>query len=328
MSDTIKFITYNHTYYDKWEKIVEESNNGTIYHSQKFLSYHAEGKFNNFHHLISVDGQIKGIIPGAISVDSAGTKIFSSYPGTSVGGFVLPSSFGLQTINSIISSFLSYLKKDGFNRVFITPTPFFYGKNENQHIDFVLSRESFSFRKRELTSVIKLPSVLDDTLSFLKPEVRRAVRKAEKDGVTVVEDNSREAYINFYKILENNLKSRHSVKPVHSLDEMVDLNKRFPERITLMAAYINDEMAGGIWLFRANPKVAIAFYIAQDYKLQNARISNLLYLSTIKRVKEWGHDYYELGLFTVDMNPNFGLCRFKESYGGVGLFREYFQKEL
>jgi hypothetical protein len=320
----IEIIPYLPLYRKLWEKIVMESNNGTIYHLQNFLDYHQEGRFNNFHHLISVDGRIETVIPGALLKDADGKSYFASYPGASVGGFVLPSRYGLEDTDNVIMSFLAYLNDKGIKRVDITPTPLFYGQKENQHIDFILSREKFQFKKREMSSVIPINKDIEDPIALLDPSVRRAIRKAQKCGITVEQDDSVGAYEKYHTILSENLSKKHNVKPVHTLAEMKDIKKRFPEMVTLMVAKLNSEIIAGIWIFRANPKVAVAFYIAQKYELQETRAVNLLYAQTLLKVKEWGHKYYELGLFSVNMSPNYGLGRFKESYGGVGLFRDYF----
>ena len=36
---------YNNNFSDEWEKIVQHSNNGTLFHTRKFLSYHSKDRF-------------------------------------------------------------------------------------------------------------------------------------------------------------------------------------------------------------------------------------------------------------------------------------------
>jgi lipid II:glycine glycyltransferase (peptidoglycan interpeptide bridge formation enzyme) len=238
----------------------------------------------------------------------------------------LPVHYGLEDTDKVIIAFFEYLEKKGIQKIDMTPSPFFYGIKENQHIDFILSRENFTFKKREMSSVIPVDHDIQDVIASLDPSVRRAVRKAEKCGVIIKQDDSVKSYGVYHDILSKNLLEKHNVKPVHTLAEMCDLKKRFPEKITLFTASLNNSIIGGIWIFRVNPKVAVAFYIAQLYEYQETRAVNLLYAETLRQVRLWGHDYYELGLFSVNMNPNYGLGRFKESYGGVGLFRDYFTR--
>jgi hypothetical protein len=60
----MEIIEYSEKWKDKWDQFILESNNGTIFHMQKFFDYHSPGKFN-FNHLIFIDkGQITALLPG------------------------------------------------------------------------------------------------------------------------------------------------------------------------------------------------------------------------------------------------------------------------
>jgi len=85
----LKIIPYEPNHRETWENFVATSNNGTLYHTQKFLGYHPPKRFHDFHHLISVDDKIRCVIPGAITESEVG-KTYVSYPGSSFGGFVVP----------------------------------------------------------------------------------------------------------------------------------------------------------------------------------------------------------------------------------------------
>ena len=43
---------------------------------------------------------------------------------------------------------------------------------------------------------------------------------------------------------------------------------------------------------------------------------------------ERGFRYLDFGIFTVRMEPNFGLARFKESFGASGMFRDTLEIRL
>jgi hypothetical protein len=327
MDKKIDIVPYADKDRDTWEWIVKDSNNGTLYHTQKFLEYHPKGRFNNFHHIIAVDGNACCAVPGCIAESEKG-KTFVSYSGASVGGFVLPEDFGLEDTDRVICAFLDYLKGRGFCRIEITLPPIFYGRRQNNHADFILSREGFGFKKREVSSVIALNYPDDDILKTFEPSARRSVKKATTSGVEVMADDSETAYRDYYKILEKNLNLRHNVKPVHTVEEMMDIKRRFPEEVFLFTARHSGRIIGGIWLFKINRDVSVAFYISHDQEYQELRPINLLYYETIRKTVSWKQKYFELGLFTVNMAPNYGLGRFKESFGAQGLFRDYFRKDL
>ncbi len=41
-----------------------------------------------------------------------------------------------------------------------------------------------------------------------------------------------------------------------------------------------------------------------------------------------GFKYLDFGIFTVNMEPNWGLGRFKENFGARGIFRDTFYKNI
>ncbi|HDR05447.1 MAG TPA: GNAT family N-acetyltransferase, partial [Candidatus Marinimicrobia bacterium] len=147
----------------------------------------------------------------------------------------------------------------------------------------------------------------------------RAAHKAERNGVTIqISDD----YEKFYAILKKNLKIRHNVQPTHSLEELKLLAALYPESIRLYAAMLQETMIAGVVIFDANPQVTLAFYISHDEAYQEYRAVNLLFRELIADSIKRRFRYLDYGIFTVNMEPNFGLARFKESFGSSGIFRD------
>jgi hypothetical protein len=48
----------------------------------------------------------------------------------------------------------------------------------------------------------------------------------------------------------------------------------------------------------------------------------------MKRYKDEGFKFLDFGIFTVNMDPNWGLGRFKENFGARGIFRDTFYKDI
>ena len=48
----------------------------------------------------------------------------------------------------------------------------------------------------------------------------------------------------------------------------------------------------------------------------------------MKRSHDEGFKFLDFGIFTVNMDPNWGLGRFKENFGARGIFRDTFYKEI
>ena len=98
-----------------------------------------------------------------------------------------------------------------------------------------------------------------------------------------------------------------------------------PDRVALYTAWHKECMIGGIWLLKANRDVSVAFYISHDQDYQEHRPVNSVYHQVIKWGWESGFKYLDLGTFTLNMQPNWGLGRFKEGFGARGYLRETFE---
>ena len=75
----MKAIEYTPELAARWDDFVSKANNGTIFHTQRFLSYHPDDRFEH-HHLIFDDrGKWAGVLPGAVAFRD-GKRIYASHP--------------------------------------------------------------------------------------------------------------------------------------------------------------------------------------------------------------------------------------------------------
>jgi lipid II:glycine glycyltransferase (peptidoglycan interpeptide bridge formation enzyme) len=96
----------------------------------------------------------------------------------------------------------------------------------------------------------------------------------------------------------------------------------------LWGAFLDNTLIAGVCNFSANSKVVLAFYISHDEDYQEYRAVNQLFYEIMKQYKYEGFSFLDFGIFTVNMDPNWGLGRFKENFGSRGIFRDTFYKEL
>ncbi|MCK5117030.1 MAG: GNAT family N-acetyltransferase [Candidatus Aegiribacteria sp.] len=301
-----------------WTDFVHRSNNGTIFHSPDFLDYHPEGRFRNHHLIVEGKNDIQSIIPGALTEREDGTW-FRSYPGASYGGPVWSDSLGLSRIERVIDELISYCRSQGFRGIELTPPPIVYYRRPHNYLEFSLLKRGFNYRKRELTAVIDLSRLGEELRLGFRSSALRGVRKAIKSGVTVEENPD---FSLFYHVLESNLQQRHNVRPTHTLEELERLrNLLGRDQIKQFIATLDGEVLAGMVMFHCNPRVTLAFYISHDQEHQALRPVNLVYMEVIRWAKQMGYHYLDLGTFTLDMNINHGLCRFKESFSARGIFR-------
>ena len=310
-----------------WTAFVERSNNGTVFHTPAFLDYHPEGRFDN-HHLVieSSSGKPIAYIPGAISQWEDGAW-FRSYPGASYGGPVLDDNLGLDKVEKLTDALIRYCRQRGFTGIEMTPPPVSYYRRPHNYIDFSLIKNGFTYRKRELTAVIDLQRLGEEIDLGFSQSARRGVRKALKSGLQVIEDND---YSRFYPVLSSNLKERHGVNPTHTLDELNKLKILLGSGSVKQFIAVDDsgEVFAGMIMFHCNPRVTLAFYISHNEEHQAMRPVNLVYREVIYWAKKMGYHYLDLGTYTLNMEVNYGLCRFKESFSARGQFRNTFMGKI
>lgn len=309
---------------NEWDDFIENSDNGTIFHKREFLAYHPSDRFRDTSFFITKNNKLLSVITAAM-VEREGKKILISHPGASYGSFVYKSDLNLKEAHSMVEALIDYSKELGADRIQLTLPPIIYQTKYSNYIDFALVRNGFTYLKREVSSIVQLDFKMEELLSTYRAEARTAVKKSIKQGVEIVECEKFEEY---YEILKKNLKLRHNVSPAHTLDELIKLKKMFPAKIRLWGAFLKDKLIAGVCNFSANPKVVLAFYISHDEDYQEYRAVNLLFYEIMRRYKEEGFRFLDFGIFTVNMEPNWGLGRFKENFGARGIFRDTLIKDI
>ncbi|MFW5960068.1 MAG: hypothetical protein ACOCSE_02990, partial [Chitinivibrionales bacterium] len=217
----IKVTPYTPERYNEWQSFLKDSNNGTIFHDQDFLSYHPEGRFH-FEHLMFYEGDSPiAILPGGFRED----KTYRSPMGATFGGFVTPDDFNLKRGNETVKKFLEYIKERDSKGAVLTPplTPF--SSHPDEVIDYSLIYNGFTQYNPLYSSIIDTHTVKDR--GDLHRKIRYNIRYAEKCGLEVREEESLDAS---YGILVKN-KLKFNTAPTHSLEELRYLKQVFPERI-------------------------------------------------------------------------------------------------
>jgi hypothetical protein len=301
-----------------WDNFVSSANNGTLFHTRRFLNYHHEGRFNDHSLEFYKKGKLVGVFPAAL-IETGNKRQLVSHPGASVGSFVVPEDLAFADALEMVEQLVDYSKRENLDGIKLTQTPTIYSKRLSHYIDFALQKNGFLYSKREISSILFLEKSIDENLSKFKSTHRTAARKAEKSGVVVKETDD---FASFYEILKKNLSIRHDVKPTHSLDELLHLKELFPDKINLFGAYIEGEMVAGVINFIATENVVLAFYISHNEDFQEVRPINLLFYKIFEWAIQKKNSVFDFGIFTVNEEPNLGLARFKENFGASGQFRD------
>lgn len=312
----MQIIEYTEQWREKWDNFVLNSNNGTMFHLQKFFDYHVPGKFT-FNHLIFLEkGEIAAVLPGQIK-----NGLFESPIGASYGSIVtkdIKFSFTME----LISTLLDYGKKTGIKEFMLTPAPMIYEEYQNQNLDFAMLWQGFKFDLHYISSAIKLDKERD-IIGRFQPTVRRNIRKTLKDPDIRVEINER--YDEFYPILLSN-KSKHNVKPTHSYEDLLKLKELLPDNLKLFMVYYKNKPIAGSLMFFCNKTVALCFYNMLLYEYEHLKPIHRVMYEVVKYSTEHNYKYVDIGVSQDTkaenpMTPSMGLIDFKEKFDAKTIMR-------
>jgi len=311
-----------------WEKALTAADNATLFQTQSFLAYHPKDRFENHHLIFWVGEEPRVVMTGAIrEVD--GQRALLSYPGASYGGLTYPPGLSFNNADHLVQTLIRYARSQGFKLLTLTQPPVIYSTWPGDIITFHLLKNGFRYAKREITQAIPLYYPDGDVFRTLCGKTRTAVRKALKSDLHVEEDiELSDANLEiFYPLLLDN-RRRLGVTPTHSLDELKRLRDLVPENLSLSMVTYQSLPVAGILNFVCNARVLLIFYVCHDWDYHEYRPVPLLVYHTMQWAYRKGFRYLDFGTSTLNMEPNWGLIKFKENFGSLGYFRDTLTLEL
>jgi hypothetical protein len=200
-------------------------------------------------------------------------------------------------------------------------------KNGWKTIDFRGGRQFFNDAPASLSfygHTLDLTAGEKALFENMDGSARQAVRKAEKDGVTVQVSRSEQAMRDFYR-LQCQTRKRHGLPPQpwrfflniwrHILSENLGM--------VALAEQEGEKIAGAVYFFLNGH--AIYKYGASDFRWQQLRPNNLVMWEGIKWLARNGAQTLHLGRTS---RSNDGLRRFKLNLGAVEEAIEYVKFDL
>ncbi len=319
----MEVIKYSEEWKIKWDEFVLNSNNGTMFHLQKFFDYHTPGKFK-FDHLLFVEkNKIVALLPGRLTDGLFESPIGASY------GAIVTGDIKFAVAMELVSTLLDYGRKNGIKEFELTPAPMIYETYQNQNLEFAMRWLGFSYKLHYISSAIKLDKERD-IVERCSPTIRRNIRKTLKNPEIRAEINER--YDQFYPILIEN-KARHNVKPTHSYEDLLRLKELMPDNLKLFMVYLNDEPIGGSSMFFANKNVALCFYNMLRYEYAEYKPIQRVMYEVLKYSTENGYAYVDIGVSQDTkaqnpMTPSMSLIEFKEKFDAKTIMRNTFRIKL
>ncbi|WP_234424220.1 GNAT family N-acetyltransferase [Aquimarina sp. Aq107] len=284
--------------YSLWNDFIDNSKNGTFLFNRDFMEYHSD-RFLDFSLLVFNNSTLIAVFPANIKNEAV-----YSHQGLTYGGIILKKSIGGEKVRNILSEIIKFLDSYKVRNLFVKTIPIFYNKKPTNEFTFFLLEHGGKIYRRDLNLAIdySLPS------SIHKSKLKH-YEKRKDIGFEIQEVNDFSGFWN--SVLIPRLKEKHNVKPVHTLQEIHLLKKKFPESIKQFVISLDKEVLAGITIFK-NEGVVKSQYGAVTDKGEQYRALDFLFISLIDKYRKEGYRFFDMGTVTEN---NFGLLKQKEELG-------------
>lgn len=313
-----RFLPYTPAFATQWDSFVETSKNGTFLLQRGYMDYHAD-RFADRSLLVYKGEKLFALLPACLGKEE-GTWV--SHGGLTYGGIVLGHRATTLEVCRVFDLLLPFLRKHGAKKLVYRPTPWIYHRLPAEEDLYALTMRCHArLTAREVSSAIALAN--PPAWSELR---RRGAKKAEKAGIKVEASNDLSA---FWKLLESNLMARHGVRPVHTLEEMQLLHKRFPKNIHLLQARATDgETVAGTILYLAGNTIHAQYISASPLGRKLGALDAVFHHALDTLHPQF--NYFDFGKSTEAAGTflNEGLIAQKEGFGARALCYDTYEVPL
>lgn len=303
---------YEPCFSSQWNALVEDSRCATFQHLRGYMDYHSD-RFRDCSLMAYHKGRLTALLPANITDD----RELVSHQGLTYGGLILPK--GKVDGNEMLllwDALLEWCRANDIVAIHYKPLPYIYALQPSQEDIYALWRHGATLEETNLSSAIDMRAVRGfDTMR------RRHLRAAQRHGITVCQSDDFAAY---WHILAECLSDRHAAQPVHTLQEIELLHRRFPDNIKLFMAYQGEMPIGGVCIYET-PMVAHCQYIATTAQGRDLHALAILFDYLINKIYT-DKPYFDFGTSNEEHGRllNAGLLANKFGYGGSGVAYQKF----
>jgi len=316
----MKVSAYSEEYAEFWDEFVARAPMATFLHSRRFLSYHGD-RFQDVSLVIEGEGNsLLGLFPAA--ADPTHSKRVISHPGITYGGLIHGRELHGEKVLGALQAVTHYYADMGFESLRYKAIPYIYHRAPSSDDLYALFRLGAMRYRCDLSCAIDLAGRRDPT-----QRRKRGLKKALKRGIEI-EQGPRFAGP-LWQVLEENLAKKYGARPVHSLDEILNLHSSFPKSVEFVVAMLHSEVVAGVVLFSTG-QVMHAQYAASNTKGYESSALDRVFEHCIREAQMRGMRYFDLGISNEQggIYLNAQLYEFKAEFGGGGVVHEFYEYEL
>jgi len=295
-----------------WDEFVTLSKNKHFFFLRDYLEYHSD-RFNDFSLMFFDDkDSLVGLLPANICEDS-----LISHQGLTFGGLILKNSAKQKDVLDIFSCLQLFLKESNISKLLYKRIPSIYHAIPCDEDLYALFRINAKLVRRDVSSTIKI----SNQIKYSKGR-KWIIKKSEEAGVIYCESTN---IHDFWNNLEDVLYASHSVKPVHTENEIIYLRGLFPKNIKFFSAIHNEKQVAGAVIFVID-KVVHTQYLFNTIMGREVGALDGLVNHLVKDIYS-DYDYFDFGISNENQGKylNDGLISQKEGFGARAIVHDFYE---
>lgn len=305
---------YNDRDREKWNGFIPLAKNGLFQFDRAYMDYHKD-RFTDHSLIAERNGKIVALFPA----NESRQAIFS-HEGLTYGGLLLDKRMGVEEVMEVFEKMLDYYRRTGFRSITYKVIPYILHTSPASEDQYALFHHEATLTRRDISSVIDLAAPVTTSATN-----RRKAAQCAKKGVRVSENPD---FSEYWELLSAVLWSRYQVLPVHTLEEIMHLKSRFPDKIRLFEARNGATLLAGVVIYDYG-KVIHTQYMANSEEGRELRALDFINAVLINDVYNQ-RQFYSFGPSAGDADSflNEGLLRYKEMMGGRAVSKDVYTINL
>ena len=278
------------------------------------MDYH-QHLFEDLSLMVYRNGKLIALLPAHTS-----DTVVYSHRGLTYGGLVFKSTLKFRDVLQVWQQLLEYLHKKGKTTLELKMLPSIYTTYPNDELSYLMFLTKAELTRRDALSVLNLTHRGKWSKDRLDGK-----KRGIKNGLVVKEEECFDAFWN--TILIANLEEKHQARPVHSLEEITSLKKKFPGKIRQFNVYKDDEIVAGTTIFETE-QVAHSQYISANKDKNILGSLDFLHAHLIETVFK-DKAYFDFGISNENQGQhvNEGLQYWKEGFGARTIIQDFYRVE-
>jgi hypothetical protein len=276
------------------------------------MEYHND-RFEDFSLMVFKSKNLVAVLPSNVYNGE-----LYSHQGLTFGGLLIQNKTTVNQVSEVYNVIRIFLKTHDIKFLNIKEIPEIYYKSPAFESGFVLSRIA-SLEKREMVLAI------DYTQPFTIHKTKLKHFEKGKNSDFKIHENT-DFKLFWDDVLEPRLKFKFGSKPVHSVTEIQNLNKLFPNNIKQYSIYKDGQVLAGITIFE-NEQIVKSQYGATTKEGEQYRALDYLFLHLIYKYKMLGKRFFSMGTVAGQdsLAISNGLLKQKQELGCQVYLQDFFK---